>query len=95
MVLQEVIGTYAIFMILSLWNYWKVEDTTLEVPWDQRVLPNTLKQLGSKQWKVPHLASWKQRKTENSQFNAVKVGIEDSAAKTDVAHQLEPMEKVL
>ena len=46
MVLQEVIGTYSIFMILSLWNYWKVEDTTLEVPWDQRVLPNTLKLLG-------------------------------------------------
>lgn len=41
------------------------------------------------------LASWKQRKIENSQFNAVKVGIEDSAAKTDVAGQLDPMEKVL
>lgn len=60
------------------------------------MLPNTLKLLGKETVKSSvQLASWKQRKIENSQFNAVKVGIEDSAAKTDVARQLDPMEKVL
>lgn len=60
-----------------------------------KLLDNTGSSMRTKGVALKLLASWKQRKIENSQFNAVKVGIEDSAAKTDVAGQLDPMEKVL